>query len=691
MLGIKNWTLSILDKSNAQKIACENNIPFFLAMMLDIRGIKDKEDIINLLSETIKISNPFDFIDMNKAVKRIQLAIENFEKICVYGDYDADGVTATTLLYSYLEDNGANVMYYIPERNTQGYGMNISAIDNLHNAGVQLIVTVDNGISAYNEIEYANSLGIDTVVTDHHQPPEELPNAIAIVDPHRKDCKSAFKDFAGVGVVFKLICALEGEMLDIDLILENYAELILIGTIGDIVPLKGENRYLVKRGLECIENTDKLGIREILNITKLEGKNITSSDITFKIVPRINAAGRLSSAEKLVSLLISENKEECEYIASIVEKENIERKEIESDILQQAEELLKKEPERLYQRVLIVEGENWHPGVVGIVASKLLERYGKPVIVISLMGDIARGSGRSIEGFSLYEDIKSCSEYLIRFGGHPLAAGFELNADDVERFRYDVNNFAKNIQTMPYPQINIDCKLNPSALSIELLNQLAPLEPFGKDNPECIFGLYNIKISEIVPVGNGNHLKLTFKRDNKKITAMKFFTNVTDFSYKINDYVDLAVKLLKSEYKNEEQLTIVIDAIKFSDIDNQEIINQQRLYESIKLNENIKFENILPHIPERSDFSILYKILKKNQILNIDISVLYYRLKDFKISMCKLLIMLDALSECQLILVKRNADIYNIEVLPITGKKDLESSLIMQNLRKRDDKNESLL
>ncbi len=691
ILGIKNWNVSVIDKTNAQKIACENNIPFFLAMMLDIRHIVSKGNITEFLSENVKPSDPFDFIDMDKAVDRIKFAIENFERICVYGDYDADGVTSTALLYSYLQNCDANVVYYIPNRNDEGYGMNKKAIDKLFNDGVKLIVTVDNGISAYEEIKYATSLGIDTVVTDHHQPPDILPEAVAIVDPHRLDCKSTFKDFAGVGVTFKLICAMEGDMLDTDLLLENYSDLILIGTIGDIVPLIGENRYLVKKGLDYINITDKYGVREILSIAKLNGKPICSTNVTFNIVPRINAAGRLSSADKLVKLLISEDKKEAEYIATQVEKENVKRKEIEAEILLQVEELLKKEPKRLYQRVLIVEGENWHPGVIGIVAAKLLERYGKPTVVISLMGDVARGSGRSIEGFSLYENIKACSSYLLRFGGHPLAAGFELKREDLCKLKEDIIKFAESCEKMPYPELNIACKLNPLALNIDLIGQLLPLEPFGKDNPEFIFGLYNMMITGIVPVGDGNHLRVTFKRDGTKITAMKFFTTFDEFSYAVGDCVDVAVKLSKSEYKNQECLTIIIEDIKFSSIDNKTLIDEMRLYEEIKLDKSIDIKMLGNNVPKREDFSAFYRWLKSQGPISMDISVLYYRLRELKINMCKLLIMLDALEECKLISINTSAGRYDIKLEDVNGKVDLESSLIMRNLRKRDDTNESIL
>ena len=299
------------------------------------------------------------------------------------------------------------------------------------------------------------------------------------------------------------------------------------------------------------------------------------------------------------------------------------------------------------------------------------------------MDVVARGSCRSIEGFSLYEAIKTCAKYLVRFGGHPLAAGFELKCDDLNKFKNDINNFAKNFGVMPCLSLNIDCKLNSEALSLDLIEQLEPLEPFGKDNPEFTFGLYNMKICDITFVGaEKNHLRLTLSRNSHKITAMKFFTTAQDFSYEFNDEVDLAVKLSKSEFRGQESLTLIIDGIKFSGLDNKLLIDEQRVYESIKRNEQVNSKLLQEHTPSRADFSVLYKFLKANNPINIDISVLYYRLKDFKISFCKLLIMLDAMAECVLITMETSADMYSINVNPVNGKVDLESSVIMKFLRK---------
>lgn len=683
VLRLKNWSLLALNKANAERIACENDIPYFLAMMLDVRHIVDQRDIAELLLDEAKFSDPFEFMDMDKAVARVKAAIDSYEKICVYGDYDADGVTSTALMYLYLENCGANVIYYIPDRNGEGYGLNVAAIDKLRNEGVSLIITVDNGISAFSEVAHAKSLGIDTVITDHHQPPKVLPDAVAVVDPHRSDCQSAFKDLAGVGVVFKLICALEGPAADVEFVLENYSDLILIGTVGDVVPLTGENRALVKKGLRYIKNTNNFGVQEILTMAKLADKPVSSASVAFSVVPRINAAGRLSSAGKLVELLTTEDLAKAQEIAGLVENDNIRRKEIENEILLQAEALLKSEPERVYQRVLIVEGEGWHPGVIGIVAARLLERYGKPTVVISLMGEVARGSCRSVEGFSLYEAIKSCSEYLIRFGGHPLAAGFELKSSDLARFKGDINSFAKNFGEMPCLNLNIDCKLNPEAISLDLVDQLAPMAPFGKDNPEFTFGLYSMKICDIKFVGaEKNHLRLAVNRGNQQISAVKFFITQQEFCYELGDEIDIAVKLSKSQYKGQDSLTLIIEDIKFSAVDNKVLIDEQRIYEAVKRNEPVAADVLRRHVPSRDDFSALYRFLKAKSPVNVDISVLCYRLRNFNISLCKLLFMLDAMAECGLITVCANADVYFIEVCEVSGKVDLESSSVMKILRK---------
>ena len=368
---MKLWTVSELNKAEASEIQTKYELPAIVAMLLQIRNIKTQEEIEDFLYNDSEIASPFKIKDMDKAVNRIRKALDNDELICVYGDYDADGVTSTALLYSYFDAIGANAMYYIPSRETEGYGMNISAVDFLKEKGVRLIVTVDNGIAALQEIDYATSLGIDTVVTDHHMPTGNLPNACAVIDLHRQDCQSKFKNLSGVGVAFKLIMALEGEYCDVNSLLDNYADLLSIGTIGDIVELKGENRVFVKRGLQSIINSDRVGINALVESSGLAGKNLTAGNVSFTIVPRINAVGRLGLSGKSVELLLTEDELQANEISLQLCEDNTERRQIEAEILNKIDFEIQQNPSLILDKIIVIDGENWHQGVIGIVASKI--------------------------------------------------------------------------------------------------------------------------------------------------------------------------------------------------------------------------------------------------------------------------------------------------------------------------------
>lgn len=678
VLSLKLWKVLDLNKQNAVNISNKYNIPIFTAMLLDIYKVSNIEDYINLDYEKFKYVN---FTDMQKAVDRIKKAINNFEKICICGDYDADGVTATALLYSYLEGLGANVIYHIPKRHEDGYGLNTNIIDELKSEDVNLIVTVDNGICAVKEISYAKTLGIDVVVTDHHRLPEELPEAVAIVDPQREK-NNEHKNLAGVGVAFKLIVALE-EDADIGFLLEEYAELVAIGTIGDIVPLQGENRIIAKVGLEFLNQTNKVGLIALLKEAGIFEKYITSTDVAFGIVPRINAAGRLSTTDKVVELLTCEDEEKAQCIARNLEKENSERKALGKEAFEQIEVILKKEPERLFEKVIIVDGANWHPGVIGIVASKLVERYSKPAIVITRTENVARASARSIEGFSIYDAINSCSSYLVKFGGHTMAAGFDINISDIERFRNDIRAFTANVE-MPFQTLNITCKLNPEMLSLDVVEQIGILEPFGKDNPQPIFGLYKMKLEKITPVGNGNHLRLTFSRDNKKIVAMKFFMTENEFPYRAGEILDLAVTVSKSLYNGSESLSIIINDMKFSDFNPENLLIQKRTYEKIKRGETK--DGILSEVvPSRDDIAMVYKLLKQRKVdeetINIEISGA--RFQKIGINFCKLLLIFDIMEELKLINIEREPLLFKVHVNKMENKIDINSSVILKELKRQ--------
>lgn len=678
-LSIKKWTLSELNKDRASAIAEKWNIPFFLAVILDIRNITEKNDIDFFLSDKNTISEPDNFIDIDVAVKRIKKAIENFEKICVFGDYDADGVTATSLLYSYLESNNTNVIFYIPQRDSEGYGLSNSAIDKLKDQDISLIITVDNGISAIDEVEYAKNSGIDIIITDHHRIKDKIPNALAVIDPYRPEYNLEFRDFAGVGVAFKLIMALEGEDKNMEELFREYADLVTLGTIADSVFLENENRTIVKLGLKHMATTERLGLKVMLNNAGLYGKNLHSENMSYLIIPKINASGRLGSAEKVVKLLTSKDIDEAEEIANQIHEENQFRKQIELNIISQVEKLFEEEPSRRYDRVLVIEGENWHTGVIGIIASKICEKYGKPCIIISIDGDIAKGSGRSIEGFSLCDAIFACCEHLIRFGGHPMAAGLNIKTEKIKDFKKAIDNYAKNLDKMPFPVLKLDCKLNPSALSVNLIDQMSALEPFGCANPSPIFGLFEMKLENIKPVGGGKHLRLSFSRNNNIVTAMLFYVCPDDFPYKVGDTLDLAVTLSKSEYLGSADLSIFIKGIKLTHINIDKIIKQKYVYESIKRGDSVDSDIIESIIPNRDEFACVYRFLRNHSGWDFGLDVLCYRLRN-KIKYSKLAIILDIMAELKLVNMNADGDIYHIRLREAKTKTDLNTSKILKHL-----------
>lgn len=683
-MSVKKWVVSPLNKERATKIAEQWEIPFFLAMLLEIRGLTQKEKISSFFEQENGRYHPFELIDMDKAVDRILQAIDSFEKICVYGDYDADGVTSTALLYSYLESRAADVMYYIPKRETEGYGMNIEAVERLHEQGVNLIITVDNGIASVAEVERANQLGMQVVVTDHHQPQGALPPAVAVVDPHRADCPSSFKDWAGVGVAFQLIYALEGEDGDPDSLLSNYADLVTVGTIGDIVPLSGDNRRMVRRGLSHLSHTDRIGLKALIEEAGLEGKKLTAGNVSFTIVPRINALGRLGSSEQAVRLLLSEYQEEADSLAGQMGERNRERQAIEADILKQVDELLEREPQRKQQRVIVVEGEGWHEGVIGIVASRVVEKYGKPCIVLSVNESIAKGSGRSVEGFSLYDAVYACRDLLTRFGGHPMAAGLSLPTDQIGRFREDINRYAASLPDgMPVPVLHIDCKLNPAALSTELVNQMAAMEPFGAGNPAPLFGLYQMQLTGITPVGGGKHLRLAFQRGNYAISAMRFRMTPQEFPYQIGDVLDLAVTLDKSEYRGQESLSVLIREMKDSSFSEEDYIREKAWYEAFQRQEMLSSEALDRLVPNREEFAVVYRYLRSQKGWNYGMDVLCSRLQGQGLGYGKVAVILSIMNELHLVTAHMDSDLCQVTMLEVTGKVDLNSSCILAGLRQK--------
>lgn len=607
---LRKWEVRPLDKERAAAFAQTYGVPFFLAMLMNIRGFDDAAHLREFLGEGEPLSDPFLLKDMDKAAARITRAVDNMEKIAVYGDYDADGVTSTAMLYSYLETRGADVIFYIPQREGEGYGMNIGAVEYLKEQGVSLIVTVDNGISSVQEVARANELGIDVVVTDHHRPQEILPDAVAVVDAYRPDDTSPYKHFSGVGIAFKLLMALEDGAGDVEDLLEAYSDLAAIGTIGDIVPLTGENRTLIRAGLERLSQSDRPGVQALLENAGIAGKVLTSTNVAFTLVPRINATGRMGAPERAVRLLISGYEEEAEVLSEEICADNEERRRVEAEIAEAAFADIEAKG-YMKDRVVVVDGENWHHGVIGIVASRVTERCGKPCMIISRGETEAKGSGRSIEGFSLFEAICACGDLLIKFGGHPMAAGITLKPENIEAFRKRINRYAaEHFPQMPTQTVTLDCKLNPAALSVSMAQSLTQLEPFGNGNPQPVFGLFNMELSNVTPVGGGGHLRLTLEKNGSVITAMRFNTKPEELPYHIGDKIDLAVQLEAREFRGQPSLTVIVRDMKFAAFNTEKNIASLASFEKWQRGEVLSAEDKNRLYPDRACLAAIYRALR---------------------------------------------------------------------------------
>ena len=556
----KKWECYNLDNEKVEELVKKRHITNLLASILVNRGIIDGEKINVFLNPTRKdFYNPFLMPDMEIAVKRIVKAIENKEKIMIYGDYDADGITSITVLKKYLNEIGLKTGEYIPNRLNEGYGLNKDAISKIYNDGYRLMITVDCGISGLEEVEYANSLGIEIIITDHHEPAEKLPEAIAVIDAKRKDNKYPFNQLAGVGVVFKLIQAISTELKLEEKEYLKYLDLVCIGTISDIVPLVDENRVIAKLGLKLIEKTKNIGLKTLLNIADL--KKIDSNAISFGVAPRINACGRMGFQEEALQLFLTEDSEKATTIAKRLVQFNQERQAKEKQIFEEVIEKIEKDNKD--KKCIVLAEENWHHGIIGIVASKITEIYYTPSILICLEGDKGKGSGRSVPGFDLYTALTKCSDYIEKFGGHSMAIGITIKKENFEKLKEAIEKYAQesNISDI-MPIINIDKEINLKNINIEEVKSLELLEPFGEANKMPLFLLRNLKIDSIRALSGGKHLKLTLKQDNNIVDAIGF--NMGDLSkeYLLGDKVDVVGTIEINSFGNKENIQINLKDIR---------------------------------------------------------------------------------------------------------------------------------
>lgn len=551
------WIVKEINNEKVELLKEKFNLSNLVAKILSNRNILGREmqedDIKKFLNPTRDdFYDPFLLPDMEQAIERIEQAINNNEKILIYGDYDADGITSTTILIKFFKEIGVEVDKYIPNRLEEGYGINNKALEEIKNRGIDLIITVDTGITANDQVKYANELGLDVIITDHHEPSDEIPKAVAVIDAKRKNNKYPFNQLAGCGIAFKLTQAISiKRKLDPSKYLKNL-DIVSIGTISDLVPLVDENRVIVKLGLMLVKQTKNIGLRKLLLKSQL--KEVDSTSISFGITPRINAAGRLGNQYDALNLFITEDVKEAERLSEVLNSYNIERQKIGNKIYEEAISQLKDEE----KNCIILGKEDWHHGVIGIVSSKITEKFNKPSILLCFENNIAKGSGRSVPGFDLYKAISSTKEYLLEFGGHTMACGLSLTVENFEKFKKEITKYIdENLDISKLEkEIYIDENLTIDDLDIEKIKELKSLEPFGEENLEPIIMYENVEINGIRTLSENRHLKLSLKKNDKIIDAIGFNLGELAEKYKIGDTIDIVGNIEINSFNGKDLIQI---------------------------------------------------------------------------------------------------------------------------------------
>ncbi|MBQ7726595.1 MAG: single-stranded-DNA-specific exonuclease RecJ [Clostridia bacterium] len=606
-MAMKKWVVAQHDRELAKRLAEECDIDPIAALIATSRGITDPTDLEQFFSDEPWFSNPLEMADIKKAAALLNEALEQGIPLAVFGDYDCDGVAATALLVRYLTARGANCRYRVPDRLTEGYGLNLAAVEEWAVDGVGLLITVDNGITCFEEIARAKELGMRVIVTDHHLPGDRLPAADAVVDPHRADCPSSFKQICGAQVAFSLICAAEDR--EPEELISSFADYLSVALIADVMPLIQENRCTVKYGLQKLKTAPAAGLSALISVAGLDRATLDARQIAFGIAPRINAAGRVGNAGRAVELLLTDKIGDALAIAGELDDWNADRQKIEQEITREAVGQIE-EKGLAHDRVLVVAGEHWHSGVVGIVAARLTERYGCPSMVLSVEGETATGSGRSGEGFSLYEALTACREELVKFGGHARAAGLTLKTGNIVRFREAINRYADTVPVAP-PVLRLDCKLAPSALSLDLAQAIEALEPFGAGNETPVFGVFGVTLDRITPLSGGKHLRLLFTKGQNTFQALLFGVTPETFCFEPGDLLDVAVTVESNRYRGELNLTVKVKGLRMSETDDDELFRQIGEYHRFLSGREYDRSTLLP---TRAEIGEIYKFIGQKPV-----------------------------------------------------------------------------
>ncbi len=537
---------------------CRAGVNPLAAVVLSSRGVRDMAGVEDFLRADLSVlSDPMEFRDMDAAAKRVKRAIEDREHVAVYGDYDVDGITSSCLVAEYLRSKGLACDIYIPERLEEGYGVKAAALDTLKDRGVSLVITVDCGITASEEARHARDIGVEMVITDHHQCSGTIPEAVAAVDPKRPDCPSGSKDLAGVGVAFKLICALEGPE-GVEGLLEKYADLVAVGTIADVMPVTGENRTLIKRGLEEIKRGRRPGIQKLREASGIDGKTPTVGNIGFAVAPRINAAGRLGTTDVAVELLLTRNGERAGNLARELCALNKERQRIEGEMYREALEMLDRRPPE--GRPIVLSSHTWHQGVCGIVASRVSERYGLPAVMICVKDGVGRGSCRSVEGFNLYEAISACRDKLLSFGGHALAAGLTVREDKIDELRDALGReYEASRGDIPAKTVRIDLEvIKPELLSLQNVEALDALEPYGPGNPQPVLCMTDVTVENAAGLSDDKHTKLWVSLSGQVFEAVYFSKGPEELGVKVGGRAAIAFTPQINEFRGRRSVQLCL-------------------------------------------------------------------------------------------------------------------------------------
>ena len=655
------------------------------AAILSARGIAAPEQAAAFLADGPDcFHDPFLLKDMDAASARIHRALQENEPIAVYGDYDVDGITSTALLTSFLREQGGDVTSYIPDRIEEGYGLNVPAIDRLAQSGVKLIITVDCGITAVAEVDYAKTLGVDVVITDHHQCKEVIPAAAAVVDPHRPDCPYPFKELAGVGVALKLVAALT-PIENRAVVRERYLDLAAVGTVADVMLLTGENRALVRRGLELLSLTKRPGLAALLREAGAADRAITAVTIGYSLAPRINAAGRMEQAGVALELLLTSDPIRGEQLASALCNLNRERQTIELSIYEQCLGLLEQSPE-LSGPAIVLAGEGWHQGVVGIVASRLTEKYSCPAFMICLDNGKGKGSCRSFGGFNLFAALEKCSDLLEGFGGHELAAGFTILEENVAAFRERMNDLVSaHAGGEPMESVlDVDLELeNAELLTVGSVDALALLEPFGTGNPKPVLSISGTVVS-CSDVGNGRHLKLRLRCGQRVLDGIFFSATVASADVAPGDRIDVAFSPQVNEFRGNRSVQLHLCDLRPAMTRTQA---ERALWNKLMDGAPLTHREASALLPERDDFVAVWKFLKRTAVDTPleDSDARIYKLVSRALPPqrphIRSVVCLEVMKERGLISVRRTDGRTYISINATTEKVDLEQSMLMLRLR----------